>query len=93
MLTIQKEMLIKAKEHLTMNIRDVTSLDQLIETLNQFGGYAKASVDDSEDVERIVKEKAQATARVIPFDQVGLQATCAITGKPAKRIVYFARAY
>jgi prolyl-tRNA synthetase len=65
----------------------------LIETLNQFGGYAKASVDDSEDVERIVKEKAQATARVIPFDQVGLQSRCAITGKPAKRIVYFARAY
>jgi prolyl-tRNA synthetase len=93
MLVIQKEMLSKAKEHLSMNIRQVSSLDQLIETLNQFGGYAKASVDDSEEVERIVKEKAQATARVIPFDQVGLQARCAITGKPAKRIVYFARAY
>ena len=93
MVTIQQEMLLKAKEHLSMNIREVNSLDQLIETLNQFGGYAKASVDDSEDVERIVKEKAQATARVIPFDQVGLQARCAITGKPAKRIVYFARAY
>jgi prolyl-tRNA synthetase len=93
MVSIQQEMLLKAKEHLSMNIREVSSLDQLIETLNQFGGYAKASVDDSEDVERIVKEKAQATARVIPFDQVGLQARCAITGKPAKRIVYFARAY
>jgi prolyl-tRNA synthetase len=93
LVTIQQEMLLKAKQHLAENIREVNSLDQLIETLNQYGGYAKASVDDSEEVERLVKEKAQATARVIPFDQVGLQPTCAITGKPAKRIVYFARAY
>ena len=46
-----------------------------------------------DQLEKIVKEKAQATARVIPFDQIGLKRICAITGKPAKRIVYFARAY
>jgi prolyl-tRNA synthetase len=90
---IQADMLLKAKQHLQTNIREVSSLEQLIATLNQFGGYVKASVSDSEEVEQIVKEKAQATARVIPFDQVGLASTCAITGKPAKRIVYFARAY
>ena len=90
---IQKEMLLKAQQHLLENIREVTSLDQMIQTLNTVGGYVKASVADTEDVELIVKEKAQATARVIPFDQVGLKKICAITGKPAKRIVYFARAY
>lgn len=90
---IQKELLAKAKEHLANNIREVDSLDALIQTLNTHGGYVKVSVDDQEDVEQIVKEKAQATARVIPFDQVGLKPVCAITGRPAKRIVYFARAY
>ncbi|MFZ9704003.1 MAG: proline--tRNA ligase, partial [Bacilli bacterium] len=90
---IQKELLAKAKEHLATNIREVDSLDALIQTLNTHGGYVKVSVDDQEDVEQIVKEKAQATARVIPFDQVGLKPVCAITGRPAKRIVYFARAY
>ena len=93
LLRIQKEMLLKAQQHLNENIREVTSLDQMIQTLNTVGGYVKASVADTEDVELIVKEKAQATARVIPFDQVGLKKICAITGKPAKRIVYFARAY
>ena len=93
LLRIQKEMLFKAQQHLNENIREVTSLDQMIQTLNTVGGYVKASVADTEDVELIVKEKAQATARVIPFDQVGLKKICAITGKPAKRIVYFARAY
>lgn len=90
---IQSEMLTKAKQHLHTNIREATSLEELITILNQFGGYVKVSVSDSDEVEKIVKEKAQATARVIPFDQVGIRATCAITGQPAKRIVYFARAY
>jgi prolyl-tRNA synthetase len=93
LIRIQKEMLLKAQQHLLENIREVTSLDQMIQTLNTVGGYVKASVADTEDVELIVKEKAQATARVIPFDQVGLKKICAITGKEAKRIVYFARAY
>jgi prolyl-tRNA synthetase len=90
---IQKELLEHARQHLANNIREATSLEEMISILNQFGGYVKVSVDDSEDVEKIVKEKAQATARVIPFDQIGLKPVCAITGKPAKRIVYFARAY
>ncbi len=93
LIRIQHEMLLKAQQHLSTNIREVTSLQQMIQTLNTVGGYVKASVSDAEEVEIIVKEKAQATARVIPFDQVGLKPICAITGKPAKRIVYFARAY
>jgi prolyl-tRNA synthetase len=90
---MQKEMFQKAKTHLLDNIREATSLDDLIMILNTKGGYVKMSVSDDPSVEQIVKEKAQATARVIPFEQGGLLATCAITGQPAKRIVYFARAY
>jgi prolyl-tRNA synthetase len=86
-------MLIKAKQHLLDHIQEATSLASLIQILNTEGGYVKMSVSDSEEVEQIVKEQAQATARIIPFDQVGLKPTCAITGKPATRIVYFARAY
>ena len=90
---IQQELLQHAKQHLANNIREANSLDEMISILNQFGGYVKVSVDDTEEVEKIIKEKAQATARVIPFDQIGLKPLCAITGKPAKRIVYLARAY
>ncbi len=90
---IQKELFHQAKQHLANNIREANSIEDMISILNQFGGYVKVSVDDSEEVEKIVKEKAQATARVIPFDQIGLKPICAITHKPAKRIVYFARAY
>ncbi len=91
--TIHQSMLAKAKAHLLANIRVVHSLDELITTLNQDGGYAQASVCEDLVVETMIKEKAQATARVIPFNQEGLQSTCIITGKPATRIVLFARAY
>jgi prolyl-tRNA synthetase len=90
---IQQDMLLKAKQHLHDHIQEADSLASLITILNQRGGYVKLSVADDDEVEQIVKEQAQATARIIPFDQVGLKPICAITGKPAKRIVYFARAY
>ncbi len=91
--SMHQALLVQAQNHLSQHITDVTSLDELIDVLNHKGGYARASVSDNETVEIIVKEKAQATARVIPFDQSQLKSTCAITGQPAKRIVLFARAY
>ncbi len=91
--TMHASLFAQAQSHLDQHITDVTSLDSLLDVLNHKGGYARASVSDDETVELIVKEKAQATARVIPFDQSQLGSTCAITGKPAKRIVLFARAY
>jgi prolyl-tRNA synthetase len=90
---IQQQMFTQATKHLQDHITEVHSLEALIETLNTKGGYIKASVSDDPVVEEIIKEKAQATARVIPFNQIGLQDKCIITGKPATRIVYFARAY
>jgi prolyl-tRNA synthetase len=91
--TMHQQMMIKAKQHLDDHISEAHSLDELISILNTKGGYIKASVCDDADVELIVKEKAQATARVIPFNQLGLSSKCIITGKKATRIVYFARAY
>lgn len=90
---LHQRLLTSAQHHLDTNIRDADSLDQLLTILNTHGGYVRMSVSDEVDVEMIIKEKAQATARVIPFHQTGLKPTCAITGKPAKRIVLFARAY
>jgi prolyl-tRNA synthetase len=90
---IHQQMFAQATKHLQDHITEVHSLEVLIDTLNTKGGYIKASVSDDPIVEEIIKEKAQATARVIPFNQIGIQDKCIITGKPATRIVYFARAY
>ncbi len=91
--SIHQQMFTKASKHLQDHITEVDSLEALIDTLNTKGGYVKASVCEDPMVEEIIKEKAQATARVIPFNQMGIKGKCIITGKPATRIVYFARAY
>ena len=90
---MHQRMLVAAQNHLEQHITDADSLDELIDILNHKGGYVRLSVSASPDVEQIIKEKAQATARVIPFNQQGLKNTCAITGEPAQRVVLFARAY
>ena len=40
-----------------------------------------------------VKEDVQATARCIPFEQENLSDKCMVCGKPAKKMVYWGRAY
>ena len=90
---MHQRMLVAAQNHLEQHITDADSLDELLDILNHKGWYVRLSVSASPDVEQIIKEKAQATARVIPFHQQGLKKTCAITGEPAQRVVLFARAY
>ena len=93
MKTMHQQMFDAANQHLQAHITEADSLTSMISILNEVGGYVKVSVSDDAEVEKIVKEQAQATARLIPFDQTGVKEVCAITGKKAVRIVYFARAY
>ena len=43
--------------------------------------------------EDAIKEKFSATARNMPFDQTPVGDTCVCCGKPAKHLVFWARAY
>ena len=54
--------------------------------------FVKAPWCGERECEDAVKEKAQATARVIAQDKCENK-NCAICGKKANKIVYFARAY
>ena len=40
-----------------------------------------------------IKEKTGATTRCMPFEQENMGDVCVHCGKPAKKIVYFAKAY
>ena len=43
--------------------------------------------------EDAIKERTGATSRCIPFEEEHLSDTCVCCGKPAKHMVYFAKAY
>ena len=40
-----------------------------------------------------IKEQFNATSRNMPFDQTAIDDHCVCCGKPAKKLIYFAKAY
>lgn len=46
-----------------------------------------------EECENVIKEKLSVTSRCMPFEQEHIADTCVCCGKPAKKMVYWGRAY
>ena len=91
--TIQKEMLIRAREHRDAHTYVAKTMDELEKILNETPGFVKAMWCGEQACEDEIKEKYSATSRCMPFDQEQLSDTCVCCGKPAKKMVYWGRAY
>ena len=90
---IQANLLGKARRHLESRIFSAGSLDEMTNILNTTPGFVKAMWCGGEDCENAVKEANGATSRCIPFEQERISDACVCCGKPAKRLVYWGRAY
>lgn len=71
----------------------VSTLEELEDTLNNKLGYAKMMWSGNQEDLDFIKDKYQATARCLPFNQTPFSDKCLISGKPAKYVVIVARAY
>ncbi len=89
--TIQKDMLEKSRANRDKKVVEALSLEGIL-TGVEGKNFVKAPWCGCRECEDKVKEVAQATARVIAKDSADGK-TCAICGKKAEKIVYFARAY
>ena len=88
---IQRNMLEVAREFRDTHTRDVHSMKELGEQVN--GGYARAMWCGEQACEDEIKEKFSATSRCMPFDQTPIDEVCVCCGKPARKLIYFAKAY
>lgn len=88
---IQSALLKRATEYRDANIKAPQTYDELKDTVAD--GWAFSWWCESRECEAKVKEDAKATTRVIPFDQPEGEGKCVVCGKPAKKKVYFAKAY
>ncbi len=88
---IQDSLLKRATEYRDANIHNVTTYDELKEAVKD--GWAFAYWCESTECETKVKEETKATTRNIPLNQPAGEGICIVCGKPAKRKVYFAKAY
>ena len=87
---VQKDMLESARKRRDGKIISADSVDGILQGVEK-GNFVKAGWCGCRECEDKIKEKTNATARVI-CDELQHE-FCAVCGKPAKYSVYFARAY
>jgi len=73
------------------NTHDPQSYDELLQVVQD--GWALSWWCESAECEAKVKEASKATTRCIPLDQPGGEGRCIVCSQPARRKVFFARAY
>jgi prolyl-tRNA synthetase len=91
--TIQKEMLERARKHRDAHTYVATNMDEFVKLFTEKSGFVKAMWCGDRACEDQIKEKLSVTSRCMPFEQENLADTCVCCGKPAKKMVYWGRAY
>ena len=91
--TIQKEMLEKARAHREAHTYVARTMEEMEDILTNRPGFVKAMWCGCQECEDKIKEKFAATSRCMPFEQEEISDVCVCCGKPAKKMVYWGKAY
>lgn len=91
--TIQKDMLEHARAHRDAHTYVAKTKEEFIQIFNEKAGFVKAMWCGDQACEDQIKEELSVTSRCMPFEQETLSDVCVCCGKPAKKMVYWGRAY
>ena len=91
--SIQVDMLERARAHRDAHTYSAKTLDEMAKILDETPGFVKAMWCGERECEDKIKEVMSATSRCMPFEQEQIADTCVCCGKPAKKMVYWGRAY
>ncbi|MDD6211607.1 MAG: proline--tRNA ligase [Clostridiales bacterium] len=91
--TMQNDMYARAKAHLDSHIYEAVDYDEFKDTVANKPGFVQAMWCGDEACELKIKEDTTATSRCMPFEQKAIADTCVCCGKPAKKLVYWGKAY
>ena len=91
--SIQKDMFARAKAHRDAHISDAKTYNQFQYALENKPGFIRAMWCGDQACEDKIKEETTATSRCMPFEQEQIGDTCVCCGKPAKKMVYWGKAY
>ena len=90
---MQQEMLERARAHRDAHTYTATDYESFKKTIEEKPGFVKAMWCGDVACEEKIKEDVQATSRCMPFKEERLSDVCVCCGKPAKKMVYWGRAY
>ncbi len=91
--TMQKEMLERARVHMEKHTYTALTKEEFKKTADEKPGFIKAMWCGCQECEDAAKEEIGVTSRCMPFRQEILSDTCVFCGKPAKKLVYWGKAY
>ncbi|MBE5933596.1 MAG: proline--tRNA ligase [Lachnospiraceae bacterium] len=90
---MQQDMFNRALAHREENTHTATNWDEFTDILEKKQGFIKGMWCGDQECEVAIKDKTGATTRCMPFEQENLGEVCVHCGKPAKKMVYFGKAY
>ncbi len=90
---MQKDMYERAKKHLEDHTWTAATPGEFEQTFAEKTGFVKAMWCGDRACEETIKEKYSVTSRCIPFEQEEIASTCVCCGRPAAKMVYWAKAY
>jgi len=91
--TMQADMLERARSHRETHTYDVTTYEEFVETVNNKPGFVRAMWCGDQACEDKIKEDTTATSRCMPFEQQNISDKCVCCGRPARKLVYWGKAY
>ena len=91
--TIQKDMYDTAKAHRDEHTYVATNMDEFEKCFSEKSGFVKSMWCEDQACEDAIKERLAVTSRCMPWEQENLSDKCVCCGKPAKKMVYWGKAY
>ncbi len=89
----QNDMLARAKEFLNTHFSDAKNYKEFCKAVEEKPGFIRAMWCGDVACEEKIKEDTTATSRCMPFEQEQISDVCVCCGKPAKKLVYWGKAY
>ena len=90
---MQTEMLERARAHRDAHTYIAKDYEEFKQMFTEKAGFVKAMWCGCQDCEDKIKEELSVTSRCMPFEQEQLSDVCVCCGKPAKKMVYWGKAY
>ena len=91
---IQSDMFTRAKAHRDAHIWDAHNYEELVDIAQDKPGFIRGMWCGDQACEDKIKEELAVTSRCIPFhDQERIADTCVCCGRPAKKLIYWGKAY
>lgn len=91
--SMQNDMLERARAHRDSHTYSAATYDEFKDIIANKPGFIKAPWCGNRECEDKIKEETSATSRCIPLEDGNSEGVCVCCGKPAKKLVYWGKAY